>query len=73
MARTFVIDQMRRGDWAKVRRIFAEGLAGGQAAFMTTPPVWKAWDAGRLAFGRLVARRGDAVLGWASLSRVADT
>lgn len=73
MAQTFAIDEMRRGDWAKVRGIFAEGLAGGLAAFMTVPPVWKAWDAGRIPFGRLVARRGDAVIGWASLSRVADT
>lgn len=73
MTRTFEVSEMRRGDWAKVRGIFAEGLAGGLAAFMTVPPVWKVWDAGRLPFGRLVARSGENVLGWASLSRVADT
>lgn len=69
----FMIDTLRTGDWAKVRAIFAEGLAGGLAAFMTTPPVWTSFDEGRLPFGRLVARRGSGLLGWAALTRVADT
>ncbi len=69
----YVIDTMGTGDWAKVRAIFAEGLASGLAAFMTTPPVWTGFDAGRLPFGRPVARRGSRLLGWAALTRVADT
>ncbi len=70
---TFKIDQMQRHDWAKVRAIYREGLATGLAAFMLNPPVWKDWDAGHLGFGRLVARQGNAVLGWAALGSVADT
>ncbi len=69
----FRIDAMQRSDWVRVRGIFAEGLAGGLAAFMTVPPVWTSWDASRLPFGRVVARRDDRVAGWASLAHVADT
>ena len=69
----FTIDTMRTGDWPKVRAIFAEGLADGFAAFMTSPPIWPDFDAGRLPFGRLVARRGSGLLGWTALTRVADT
>lgn len=67
------IDAMTAGDWPKVRAIFAEGLAGGFAAFLASPPVWPDFDASRLPFGRLVARRGSALLGWSALTRVADT
>ena len=73
MVLSFSIDDMQRGDWARVRGVYAEGLATGLAAFMTTPPVWTVWDAGHLPVARLVARREDRVLGWAALARVADT
>jgi phosphinothricin acetyltransferase len=71
---TFTIDAMRRDDWPQVKAIYREGLATGLAAFMLDPPGWRAWDAGHLASGRLVARADDrAVLGWAALARVPDT
>jgi L-amino acid N-acyltransferase YncA len=73
MSTAFEIDPMQRQDWAKVRTIHGEGLATGLAAFRTHPPIWKDWDAGHLPFGRWVARRGAAILGWAALSAVADT
>ena len=74
----YPIDDMRRSDWARVRTLYGEGLATGMAAFMTNPPVWKDWDTGHLAFGRLVARNGGgsedvAILGWAALAPVPDT
>lgn len=68
------IEAMQRGDWIAVRAIYGEGLAGGLAAFMKTPPKWPAWDAGHLAAPRLVARdAGGTVAGWGALSPVADT
>lgn len=83
------IDAMQVRDWAKVRTIFGEGLATGLAAFRLIPPVWKDWNAGHLAFGRLVARRAacrdpaagrsntpgrdDRILGWGALAPVADS
>ena len=67
------IDAMTAADWASVRAIYAEGLATGLAAFTTSPPLWAAWNASHLDSGRLVARREQAVVGFAALSRVADT
>ncbi len=73
MSRSFFIIDMEPADWARVQAIYADGLATGIAAFMRKPPLWKAWNAGHLATGRLVARRDDAVLGWAALASVADS
>lgn len=71
---TFAIDEMKPDDWDQVRKIYREGLATGLAAFMTNPPSWKAWDAGHLAVGRLVARMDDGVIaGWSALAPVPDT
>ena len=71
MSTAFTIDEMRRGDWSRVRAIYGEGLATGLAAFMLNPPKWTAWDAAHLPFGRFVARGGDgAILGWAALTPV---
>lgn len=78
----FVIDTMRRADWGPVKAIYRAGLASGLAAFMTDPPGWRAWDAGHLPLGRLVARAsGDTVdnthegplLGFSALAPVPDT
>lgn len=69
----FVIEEMQRQDWRQVRAIYGEGLATGLAAFMLTPPVWKVWDTGHLALGRIVARdEKGAVLGWSALAPVPD-
>lgn len=71
---TFAIEIMEPGDWDQVRKIYREGLATGLAAFMTNPPSWKAWDAGHLTVGRLVARSEDgAIAGWSALAPVPDT
>jgi L-amino acid N-acyltransferase YncA len=55
-------------DWPAVRAIYLEGIATGNATFATTAPEWEEWDAEHLATGRLVARAGDKVAGWAALS-----
>jgi phosphinothricin acetyltransferase len=73
-ALSFTIDQMSRNDWVAVRKIYAEGLATGLAAFTTTAPGWKDWDKGHLALGRLVVRTKTGDLsGWAALAPVPDT
>jgi phosphinothricin acetyltransferase len=61
---------MTRADWPAVRRIYAEGIATGDATFETKAPDWPAWDAAHRPAARLVAVDGDAVLGWAALSPV---
>jgi phosphinothricin acetyltransferase len=65
-----VIEPMQDSDWPAVRQIYLEGLATGQASFETKAPEWVEWDANHLQEGRLVARDGGKVLGWAALSRV---
>lgn len=65
-----VIEPMMPGDWDGVRAIYLEGIATGQATFETEAPSWEQWDAGHLPFGRLVARSGGRVAGWAALSPV---
>ena len=68
----FVIDQMKPGDWEQVRSIYVEGIATGHTTFETEAPSWEKWNAGHLQVARLVARKGDKVLGWAALSAVSN-
>jgi phosphinothricin acetyltransferase len=72
MAMNFLLDVLGLSDWEKVRGIYLEGIAGGNATFETAAPTWEKWDAAHLPFGRLVARAADAVLGWSALSPVSD-
>lgn len=72
MKETVAIGKMACEDWEKVRAIYLEGIASGQATFETEAPVWEAWDRSHLPFARLVARHGDALLGWAALSAVSQ-
>ena len=63
---------MLSSDWERVRAIYLEGIATGQATFETEAPTWETWDAGHLAGARLVARKGETIAGWAALSRVSQ-
>ncbi|MCA1592401.1 MAG: N-acetyltransferase family protein [Acidobacteria bacterium] len=67
-----VIDDMKKSDWEQVRRIYLEGIATGHATFETEAPTWEKWDAGHLPCGRLVARSGERIKGWAALSGVSE-
>jgi len=68
-----VIDYMDRSDWKSVRSIYAEGLATGLAAFLTTPPKWGEWDEMYLEGTRILARSDETVVGWAALSMVPNS
>lgn len=58
-------------DWPDVERIFAAGIAGGEATFETTTPTWEAFDAGKVPDARLVAvDADDRAVGWVAASRV---
>jgi L-amino acid N-acyltransferase YncA len=62
---------MTAEDWPAVARIYAAGIAGGNATFEHTVPPWEEWFAARLPEPLLVARDGAGeVLGWAALSPV---
>jgi L-amino acid N-acyltransferase YncA len=65
-----VIRPMTPDDWTRVRAIFLEGIATGNATFETQAPDRETWDAGHLAAPRLVAEAEGVVAGWAALSPV---
>jgi L-amino acid N-acyltransferase YncA len=58
--------------WPAVELIYLEGIATGNATFETGAPSWEDWDAAHLPGLRLVALRGEDVLGWAALSPVSE-
>ena len=65
-----IIAPMTPEDWPEVRRIYAEGIATGNATFETETPTWDTWDRNHLSACRLTARVGDAVVAWVAISPV---
>ena len=61
---------MTPDDWSEVARIFAEGMATGQATFATEVPSLSEWDAAHLDRPRLVAADREQIVGWAALAPV---
>jgi phosphinothricin acetyltransferase len=59
-------------DWPDVARIYAEGIATGEATFETEVPSWESWDGAHLAEHRFVARHEGHVVGFAAVSAVSD-
>ena len=57
---------LRLGDWPEVARIYAEGIATGNATFETEVPSWEAWDAAHMPEHRFIAE-GEGVVGWIAL------
>lgn len=65
------IRPLERADWPHVARIYADGIATGDATFEVDVPSWARWDAVHASL-RLVAEDGDGVVGWAALSPYSD-
>jgi L-amino acid N-acyltransferase YncA len=63
-------------DWDRVREIYLEGIATGNATFATGAPSWEKWDSSHRPDCRLLAREGASeggkVIGWAALSPVSS-
>lgn len=65
------IRAMRSTDWPAVERVYAEGIATGNATFEDHTPSWEAFDESRVPMVRLVAVDGNrGVLGWVAASQV---
>jgi len=58
-------------DWERVRLIYLDGIATGQATFETRAPSWAEWDRAHLPAPRLVATSSE-VVGWAALGPVSS-
>ncbi len=63
---------LRPEHWPEVARIYAAGIATGNATFETDVPSWEAWDVSHLQQHRFVAISSDAVLGWVAASAISD-
>ena len=66
------IEPLRAEHWSEVARVYAEGIATGDATFETEVPPWESWDLSHLSEHRFVALRDGEVLGWAAVSPVSD-
>ena len=66
------IEEMRPSDWPRVREIYLEGIAGGEATFEIEAPSWETWDVNHLPLARFVAADAGKVVGWAALSPVSS-
>jgi L-amino acid N-acyltransferase YncA len=64
------VRDLRPGDWREVARIYAEGIATGNATFETDVPSWEDWDASHMDEHRFVAEVDGQVAGWIALSPV---
>ena len=63
---------LRPEHWSEVARIYAAGIATGDATFETDVPSWEAWDPGHLNEHRFVALADDTVAGWVATSPISD-
>jgi phosphinothricin acetyltransferase len=62
------IVSMTADDWPEVRRIYAEGIATGDATLEREPPDWAHFDHSHPSECRLVAREGSGgIIGWTAL------
>jgi L-amino acid N-acyltransferase YncA len=62
------VEPMTVADWPEVRRIYAEGIATGDATLEREAPDWSHFDRSHPVDCRLVARSPDAgVVGWTAL------
>jgi L-amino acid N-acyltransferase YncA len=64
---------MSAEDWPAVSRIYAEGIATGNATFEHVVPEWSEWREARAKEPCLVARGSSGeVIGWAALSHISS-
>jgi L-amino acid N-acyltransferase YncA len=62
---------MTADQWPSVARIYADGIATGDATFETEVPTWEAFDAAKLPGHRIVAvDTAGRVCGWAAVAPV---
>ena len=66
------IAPMMEKHWEAVRKIYAQGIATGNATFETLVPEWAEREARHLTACRLIAQSGNEIVGWAALSAVSS-
>jgi L-amino acid N-acyltransferase YncA len=66
------IRDLRPNHWPEVARIYAEGIATGNATFETDVPSWEVWDGVHLHHPRLVGTVAGEVVAWAAVAPVSS-
>lgn len=66
------IQRLTPEHWLGVARIYADGIATGNATFETEVPGWEQWNAAHLAEHRFVALRDGEVVGFVAAAPVSD-
>ena len=66
------ISKMLPDHWKEVSEIYREGIETGMATFEKITPKWETWDSNHLKDGRLIAKIGERIVGWAALSAVSS-
>jgi phosphinothricin acetyltransferase len=67
---TAEIIPLEESHWPRVREIYLEGIASGNATFETDAPSWELWDRTHLEHSRLIFIDGETIQGWAALAPV---
>ncbi len=63
-----VLAPLHAEDWPAAARIYAEGIAGGNATFESEAPSWEDWSRMHAGYPSVVARAAAGeVCGWAAL------
>jgi phosphinothricin acetyltransferase len=66
------IRPMVPSDWSAVSAIYGEGITTNDATLEPAVPTWAHWDLGHRPYCRLVATRGEEVVGWTALSSYSE-
>jgi len=69
---TITLEHLQPEHWPDVERIYADGIATGNATFETEVPSWEGRDSAHLPQHRFVALRDGAPVGWVAVSPVSD-
>ena len=64
------IVEMLPSHWELVKKIYAEGIATGNATFQTSIPSWDEWNDAHVKNSRLIAIDNGTVVGWTALTPV---
>jgi L-amino acid N-acyltransferase YncA len=72
IATALELRDLRPDDWPEAPRIYAEGIATGNATFETDVPSEEVWDGVHLHHPRLVGTIDDEVVAWAALMPVSS-
>lgn len=66
------IEALTKNNWEVVRSIYIEGISTGEATLEKDHPSFEEWDSSHLPDCRIIARRGNQIVGWAALSPVSS-